>query len=186
MRSTTLLENLAAHIAHDRDEEAHLARIRAFVAAHENGWWKRATQAGHVTASAWVVNAAGTHALLLHHAKLNLWLQPGGHLDDDDRSPAAGALREAIEETGLADLALTDARIFDVDVHSIPARTHEPAHLHYDLRYRIIARDDRVAISSESLGARWIALAELAGPAHERSIARMAEKSLQSPTHSRP
>ncbi len=151
-----------------------------FVEQNPQCWWKRSTREGHITASAWVLNAARTHALLLHHAKLDCWVQPGGHVDDDDASPQAGALREAREETGLASLELADATLFDVDVHRIPARGSEPAHLHYDLRYRIISPDDRVALSDESLGARWIALDELARLPFERSIARMAEKSLTS------
>ena len=136
-----------------------------------------------------MVNQAHTHALLLHHVKLNLWVQPGGHLDDTDLSPAAGALREALEETGIPNLTLASETVFDVDIHSIPARPlsplrpgriqSEPAHLHYDVRYLIIAEDNRVAISEESLDAKWILLENLAQPAYERSIARMAEKSLR-------
>lgn len=87
-------------------------------------------------------------------------------------------MREAHEETGLASLQFTSENLFDVDVHSIPARGIEPAHLHYDLRYLIISSDRTVTISEESLGARWIALDELAQPTVERSISRMAEKSL--------
>ena len=145
---------------------------------HPAVWWKRSTLEGHITGSAWVLNATRTHALLLHHAKLNCWVQPGGHLDDTDASPAAGALREALEETGLPTLQLASENLFDVDVHSIPARAAEPAHLHYDLRYLIISSDSAVTISDESLGARWIALEELIHPDVERSISRMAEKSL--------
>ena len=39
---------------------------------------------GHLTASAWIVNPENTHTLLVHHAKLNRWLQPGGHADGDE------------------------------------------------------------------------------------------------------
>jgi 8-oxo-dGTP pyrophosphatase MutT (NUDIX family) len=141
-------------------------------------WWRRSTLEGHITASAWVLNAPRTHALLLHHAKLNCWVQPGGHLDDSDASPATGAWREAREETGLKSLQLGDEKLFDVDVHAIPERGTEPAHLHYDLRYLIISSDSLVTLSDESLGARWIALEALAQPPFERSISRMAEKSL--------
>ena len=157
-----------------------------FVAAHTSDWWKRATIPGHVTGSAWILNQPRTRALLLHHQKLNRWVQPGGHLDDTDVTPAAGALREAFEETGLSALAPAGEILFDVDIHSIPARPpragksiSEPAHLHYDARYLIIAANEHVRISEESLGARWIPLEELARPPHERSIARMAEKSLR-------
>ena len=46
-------------------------RIAAFVAA-EPGAFERTTQAGHVTASAWIVNPRKESALLVHHRKLGL------------------------------------------------------------------------------------------------------------------
>jgi len=178
MQTTKLLSALSALRAFDAGEQTHREQIISFVQRHPSQWWQRATPEGHITGSAWVLNAQRTHALLLHHAKLNCWVQPGGHLDDSDASPAAGALREAVEETGLASLQLASEKLFDVDVHSIPARATEPAHLHYDLRYLIISPDSNVIISDESLGARWMALEELTRPGIERSISRMAEKSL--------
>jgi hypothetical protein len=37
---------------------------------------------GHITASGFIVNKDATKMLLVQHTKLNLWLQPGGHLDE--------------------------------------------------------------------------------------------------------
>lgn len=178
MHSAPLLLALSSHRAYDADECVHQKNTFAFVEANVHRFWQRSTLEGHITASAWVIDRTRTHALLLHHAKLDRWLQPGGHLDDSDASPAAGAQREVMEETGLAALTLADDRLFDVDVHAIPARGAEPAHLHYDLRYLIISTKDNVSISGESLGARWIRLEALALPPFGRSIARMAEKTL--------
>lgn len=178
MHTPTLLTALNFHTPHDADERRHREKIVAFVERNFQRWWQRSTLDGHITASAWVVNLSNTHALLLHHAKLNLWVQPGGHLDDTDASPESGALREATEETALSSLQLVEKNIFDVDVHAIPARGADPAHLHYDLRYLIISSDSAVTISEESLGARWIALKQLAQSPFERSISRMAEKTL--------
>ena len=178
MHTTLLLSTLESHAPHDAEERAHCNVTIAFLERHPQAWWQRSTLGGHVTSSAWVLNFLRTHALLLHHAKLNRWLQPGGHLDDTDTSPSAGAMREAREETGLDSLLLASENIFDVDVHAIPARGSEPAHLHYDLRYLIISTGNALALSDESLAARWIALDELARAPFERSISRMAEKSL--------
>ena len=178
MQTATLLSALVSHRPYDDEERMHREKIIEFVGRNRQRWWRRSTLDGHITASAWVLNAQHSHALLLHHAKLNCWVQPGGHLDDSDVSPAAGAWREAREETGLAALQLVDENLLDVDVHAIPARPSEPAHLHYDLRYLIISPDSMVTISDESLGARWILLDELARPPFERGIARMAEKTL--------
>ena len=178
MCTMNLLSALNSHAPHDAEERAHRDNTIAFVERHPQSWWRRSTLEGHLTSSAWVLNISRTHALLLHHAKLDRWLQPGGHLDDTDASPADGAMREAREESGLAGLQLASENIFDVDVHAIPARGSEPAHLHYDLRYLIISTGNALALSDESLAARWIALDELARAPFERSISRMAEKSL--------
>ena len=185
MNTDAFIHALIGHTPADREEEKHRDEILRFVSANTRRWWLRETQSGHVTGSAWILNFARTHALLLHHAKLDLWVQPGGHLDDSDASPAVGAMREALEETGLANLHLASEALFDVDVHLIPARAArpgkcgmEPAHLHYDVRYLMIAADADVRISEESLDAKWLLLKDLAQPTTERSIARMAEKSL--------
>jgi len=179
MHTEALLAQLHAHVAFDREEEIHRQKIIAFVERQPRQWWRRSTLEGHVTASAWVIDAAATHALLLHHAKLDCWVQPGGHIDDQDETVASAALREAVEETGLAGLALPAPSLFDVDIHAIPERKNEPAHLHYDLRYLIISPDTAVTISAESLGARWNSVADLTGPSIERSISRMAEKTIR-------
>ena len=183
MNTASFLEALDTHVAIDHYEENHRRRISQFVVSNRHDWWKRSTAEGHVTGSAWILNHTATHALLLHHRKLNLWVQPGGHLDDSDASPAAGALREAREETGIANLIFANTNLFDVDIHDIPARAGtqgaEPAHLHYDVRYLIIAADACITISEESLDAKWMPLQTLAQPSHDRSITRMAEKSLR-------
>lgn len=174
------MQSLENHQPFDATEAAHLLIVRDFVREKSAAFWQRSTLSGHVTGSAFIVNNDQTHTLLLHHAKLNRWVQPGGHLDETDDSPAAGALREAIEETGIAALSLASDALFDVDVHLIPERNqdkiHEPAHYHHDARYLVIAGVKDVTISSESLAFRWVALTELAGGRHESGLVRMARK----------
>ncbi len=183
MHAIPFISALSRHTPHDSVESQHLQTTRKFVESHQTCFWQRTTLSGHVTGSAFVVNEQHSHALLLHHAKLNRWVQPGGHLDDDDASPAAGALREASEETGILALTPGAESLFDIDVHAIPARNkdglNEPAHYHYDARYLVVALDDRVNISDESLGFRWVALETLALNAEEPGMVRMAKKALQ-------
>ena len=180
--STLFLAALDNHHPRDACEATYLHIVRTFVAAQCEAFWQRTTPQGHVTGSAFVINAARTHTLLLHHAKLNIWVQPGGHLDQSDASPAAGAIREAIEETGILSLTLATDRLFDVDVHQIPERNKngicEPAHYHFDARYLVVAEQDNVEISAESLGFRWVALTELAAGKNESGLVRMAKKVL--------
>lgn len=87
-------------------------------------------------------------------------------------------MREAAEESGIAELRLFKQEIFDLDVHEIPARASVPAHLHYDLRF-LIEADPRspLFVSSESKDLQWIALDAVTTLNREESIARMVRKS---------
>ncbi|MCH2412392.1 MAG: NUDIX domain-containing protein, partial [Acidimicrobiales bacterium] len=75
----------------------------------------RTCRPGHLTGSALVVDPTDRRILLLFHAKLQRWLQPGGHADGDG-DLARGALREAGEETGIAGLRVLEPPV-DLDVH---------------------------------------------------------------------
>lgn len=132
---------------------------------------------GHITASSWIVDRARKHALLTHHAKLDRWLQPGGHADGHE-DVLAVAQREAYEETGLTSLQLLIPGIFDLDIHLIPARGEIPEHYHYDVRFLFQAsKDEMITISDESRDLRWIPNTEVPRKtANNVSILRMAQK----------
>jgi 8-oxo-dGTP pyrophosphatase MutT (NUDIX family) len=134
--------------------------------------FSRAQARAHFTASAAVVDARGERTCLIQHVKLGRTLQPGGHIEESDESPDAGALREAREETGL-DVRLHPyaARPFDVDIHEIPAHGDEPAHLHLDLRYLVVA--DGGALEE---GAAWYSLDEALALADEPALRRLLQK----------
>jgi len=134
-----VLRLLEAVVPAGEEEAGFLRRIRDFVCL-EPLWWYRETLPGHVTGSAFVVDPALERVLLLRHRILDRWLQPGGH-DQGERDPACTALREAREESGLRSLAFFGGRaaVFDLDVHSIPARGPMPAHEHLDLRFLLTA-----------------------------------------------
>ncbi len=189
MRYQELLNQLQNHRPFDATEARHLADTLAFVSANSHNFWRRNTVEGHVTASAFVVNKEHSEALMLHHAALNKWLQPGGHVDDTDQSPLLAAIREVLEETGShaepsSDVnAATIETLYDVDVHPIPARAKngiaEPAHLHYDLRYLLVAPQSDVTLSDESFAFRWVPIEQLADGRAESGITRMAKKILK-------
>jgi 8-oxo-dGTP pyrophosphatase MutT (NUDIX family) len=141
--------------------------------------FRRERPEGHFTGSAWVVSADGERALLLHHRKLDIWVQPGGHADGDG-DLAAVALREAEEETGLPGLRL-EGGVFDLDRHEIPARGAEPAHYHYDVRFVVRAgHDEAFVVSEESHALAWLPVCDIADDPHaDESVRRMARKWLQ-------
>lgn len=135
---------------------------------------------GHLTGSAWIVDQERTHTLLTHHAKLGIWVQLGGHVEDDPDMLSA-AWREAREESGLQDTIPINSQIFDVDVHEIPATSKEPAHFHYDIRYQFEAdRSAVLRVTAESKSLRWIALDNITEVTQEESILRMVRKTQNS------
>jgi 8-oxo-dGTP pyrophosphatase MutT (NUDIX family) len=138
---------------------------------------------GHITGSAWIVNPERTQSLLVHHAKLNKWVQPGGHADGDENILRV-AIREAEEETGLKNLTLVTRDPFDVDIHTIPQRPGFPEHLHYDIRFLLEASlKEPILVSEESHDVKWIPLHSLENFNRERSVLRMRDKLLRTDKH---
>ncbi len=171
--------DLAAALARYRGatdrERAMVARFTDFLSSHDDAF-KRTLLVGHVTGSAWIVSRDGTFVLLLHHRKLDRWLQPGGHSDGDGDTLRV-ALREAIEETGLTSLVPVDGEIFDIDVHAIPHRGDKPAHEHFDVRFAFFAdRDDVPQRNAESHAVAWIPLAEIERYGIDDSVRRLVAK----------
>ncbi len=145
----------------------------AFAEGHADAC-SRTQRAGHFTGSAWLMSADGKRALLMHHRKLNRWLQPGGHADGDP-DLAAVALREAEEETGLTGLEIERA-VFDLDRHAIPARGAEPEHWHYDVRFVVRATDNEAfVLNEESHALAWREVDAIAADTTlDSSLRRMA------------
>lgn len=179
MQTNELLATIEAHSPYDNDESAHRSLMLQFVRDHPNNWWKRSLGKGHVTVSAWVIDTNTENALLLFHAKLSRWLQPGGHIDDNDVTPLHAALRECSEETGIHARPASDAGLFDIDIHRIPARADELAHWHFDVRYLLRTdKSENIKISTESQGFHWVPIERLTLPQTEPGLRRMALKTI--------
>ncbi|MFN0123973.1 MAG: NUDIX hydrolase [Blastocatellia bacterium] len=177
MNRQALLHMLAAHHPADPHELRMRDAIIAFINQHEN-CHSRDLAVGHLTGSAWIIDAARAQTLLLHHGKLDKWLQPGGHVERGDADMLAAATREACEETGLPHVIPVSQAIFDVDIHEIPARPGEPRHDHYDIRFAFIASPATpLTITSESKKLSWIPLDAITAYTTEESVLRMARKS---------
>lgn len=141
--------------------------------------FERSLATGHITGSAWVVNADGSEVLLTHHRKLDRWLQLGGHADGES-DVLAVAVKEAEEESGLEDFEQVGGGIFDIDIHPIPARKGEPEHLHYDVRYVLRVNGcTEYIVSDESHDLRWVKPEGVNTLTAETSMMRMVEKWLK-------
>ncbi|MET7450902.1 NUDIX hydrolase [Streptomyces sp. NPDC005574] len=152
---------------HEGQEELRQAYLD-HLDAHPDGMWKACT-AGHVTASALVLDPERGRVLLTLHRKLRMWLQMGGHCEPGDATLAEAALREATEESGIAGLSLLPGGPVRLDRHPIPA----PCHWHFDVQYAAVAPPGAVqAISDESLDLRWFTYDEVAGVA-DNSVLRL-------------
>lgn len=147
-----------------------------FIEQHDD-CFERSLKVGHITGSAWIVNKTRDKALLTHHKKLNRWLQLGGHADGDSDIVRVSC-REAEEESGLKSLRLVSNDIFDLDIHTIPARKEDPEHLHYDVRFLFEAdENEELVISEESKDLKWVSYNELKTITDKNdSILRMMQK----------
>ena len=177
MHREPLLLLLQQHTPADATEQAMTLATIEFVRGNPD-CFDRSLLVGHVTGSAWIVSPDRQQVLLIHHRKLDRWLQPGGHADGDP-DVAAVALREAQEETGLASLRLVAGRIFDVDIHGIPARKEVPAHLHYDIRFLLEADpNETFGFSDEIKNIQWFSLKMIDDYVNSESILRMNRKNM--------
>lgn len=175
MASAGPLPELLAAYRRRYPDEPDAARLERFLDRQPRCFERDCFEDGHVTGSAWIVDATASRVLLTHHRKLGRWLQPGGHSDGDPDTPAV-ARREAEEESGLV-VRPVDGAVLDVDIHTFPARGGDPEHLHYDVRFAfVIAGSDRFRVGPESLDLAWIRLDELPALTDEDSVLRMARK----------
>lgn len=175
MNRETLTAALRSYRSHYAEENAFVPGFLELL-LHPHAF-QRNHLPGHITGSAFIVDAARAHVLLTHHAKLNRWLQPGGHADGQE-DVLSVALREAKEETGLNEFMCVSDGLFDIDVHAIPARGNFPQHLHYDLRFLLVGnRHDELLVTEESHALAWIPVDHLPSITNNNaSILRMASK----------
>lgn len=170
-----LLQTLLGNYQPTVSEVAYKNRMIFFLQQHDD-CFERSLLIGHFTASAWLLNKDHTHALLMQHAKLNMWMQLGGHCDGNN-DPLAVAIKEAQEESGIMGIAPINKKIFDIDIHRIPARKNEPEHDHYDVRFLLaVISNEQVIKNNESYELRWVSKDPDELPTQELSVTRMFDK----------
>lgn len=132
-----------------RDEYCAFARVHGEDAA------SRAGGPQHFTASCFVFTPDLSRVLLCFHGKGRFWVQLGGHVEPTDASVPDAALREAREESGLADIRLVTTQPADLNRHGLSA-AFGACRTHWDVGYVATASpDEAVTVSDESEDVRW-------------------------------
>lgn len=119
----------------------------------------------HFCASAFVINPENKKILLVKHSDYDKWLQPGGHIEDNE-TPEETATREVYEETGIKTRIIGERFPREDDMIrplGIQCNRKENGDRHFDIIYAAVPNnpDDEIIIDEESNDAGWFSRAEL-------------------------
>lgn len=168
------ISGIGRYVPSDKRDREMWQRLHNFCANEPRAFEREATT-GHVTGSAFVLSKDFKSVLLTHHAKLDRWLQLGGHCDGVADVPFV-ALKEAYEESGLTRIGALSRSVFDVDIHQIPETARDCAHLHYDVRYLFRAEAGEAKASIESHALAWVPVDRLEDVTDAPSVLVLREK----------
>ena len=170
-----LVDRLSTHEGTSEQQSAVAVRMLEFAATHADAL-ERTCVDGHFTGSALVVERGTDRFVVLHHMKLDKWLQPGGHTEGD-ANLASTALREATEETGIDGLEVVRPAI-DLDIHEVRPPS-EPPHLHLDVRFLVLAPAGSLPQGNhESRAIRWATIDDLDALGADDGLRRLATQGL--------
>jgi 8-oxo-dGTP pyrophosphatase MutT (NUDIX family) len=137
--------------------------------------FNRSSKLGHFTASSWLLNKDESKFLLMHHRKLDIWLQLGGHADGNQNLLDV-AIKEAREESGLFHIEPISEKIFDIDIHLFPKINDDEPHYHFDIRFLLRHHgDESLNPNNESNEVRWFSRDEF-DMKHHFAVTRMYNK----------
>ena len=174
MNKEKLIQSISKYKILTKEDEVVKNRFLNFINTYPN-CFERSLEIGHITASAFIVDKKNEKILLLHHKKLNKWLQPGGHCDGEENVLKV-AKKEVFEETGLIVNSLEN-NIFDLDIHTIPTNKSISQHEHFDIRFIFeVDSTSQIIKNEESNQLSWVSAKELEDYTNENSILRMRRK----------
>ena len=115
-------------------------------------------------ASVFVVNPVDKKILLCHHQRFDRWVQPGGHIEDNEL-PEETALRETYEETGVRVKLLGERFPREDDFIrplGIQRNRGKDGSLHVDITYVGVPLDQDDVIEDDEIDrCAWFSLEEL-------------------------
>ena len=120
--------------------------------------------ARHFCASVFLINPEDKRILLVKHKKFNKWVQPGGHIEDEE-TPEEAALRETYEETGIKVKLRGDRFPREDDFIKplgIQRNRNKEGDVHIDIIYAgVPVNEVEGHISDESIDLHWFTRKEL-------------------------
>ena len=125
----------------------------------------RSNLAGHMTASAWVVNKARDKVLMAYSRRYDSWAWLGGHADGEEDLLAV-ALRECREESGVRNVRALSTEIFSLELLAVSGHEKKgeyvPSHLYYNVTYLLEAdeNDELKVCADENSAVAWLAVEE--------------------------
>lgn len=175
-----LISDLKKYTPVNEQEQKDVTATLAFL---EGGLscFMRENIAGHMTASAWIVNKERTKTLFCYHNLYNSWSWIGGHADGETDLLKV-AIKEAEEETGVTATAVNQG-ILSVEILTVPGHIKKgeyvPSHLHYNVTY-LLEADENAPLKiapDENSALKWLYFDEIKKASTEKwMVERVYEK----------
>ena len=156
-----LLDQITAYVPFNEQEERDRELILHALKT-EKDVFTRDNALCHMTASAWIVNAERTKALMAYHNIYDSWSWLGGHADGEEDLLSV-AMKEAREEAGILNVRPVSDEIFSLEVLTVDGHVkrgrYVSSHLHLNVTYLLEADDSghTAAKPDENSAVGWFA-----------------------------
>ena len=160
-------EQLTNYLRIFPDEENLLSSLIKQVSKNQNIFSRRNFE-GHITASGLVISS-DKKVLVVFHNKLQKFLQPGGHIEKDDKNIIFSAMREVKEETNLNNIELCSWCLDNnspimIDTHKIPEnkQKNEEEHYHHDFMFIFLTKEEDITLDTNEVSDFcWVSIDEV-------------------------